>query len=163
MGDPDPDRTAALRLEYEDLVRERDRLRDARRSVTSALGPLPAASAVAVGLFGLLDTDLAGGRLKLYIGVLVLFALMAVAGLLATLRKPYRKLRKESLGDDRVSVKADSEAAWLTTMIALEKGIYPDLQDGFEYERTWLLLMQGAAVLQVLLLGVITVWGSWGK
>lgn len=130
------DRTAALRLEYEDLVRERDRLRDARRSVTSALGPLPAASAVAVGLFGLLDTNLAGGRLTLYIVVLVLFALMAVAGFLATLRRPYRKLRKVHLGGDRVSIGAASEASWLTSMIALEKRIYPDLADGFEYERT---------------------------
>jgi hypothetical protein len=41
---------ATLRLVYDDVVRERDRLRDARRAVTSQLEPFPVASAVVVGV-----------------------------------------------------------------------------------------------------------------
>ena len=40
-----------LRLVYADLINERDRLRDARRSITTQLGPLPASAGLIIGLF----------------------------------------------------------------------------------------------------------------
>jgi hypothetical protein len=42
-------------------------------------------------------------------------------------------------------------------MINLETEVYEELVEGFEFERKWLLRMQWAAVLQVTLLGAITV------
>ena len=157
MGDHDPDRTAALRLEYEDLVRERDRLRDARRSVTSALGPLPAASAVAVGLFGLVKGRIDDWMIGVYIAVLALFVFMAAAGAIAISRSSYRELRDGYVNKLGLSLAGASVPDWLAQMINLETGVYEDLVDGFEFERKWLLRMQWAAVLQVTLLGVITV------
>jgi hypothetical protein len=55
------DLAATLRQVCDNLVRERDRLRDARRSVSSQLGPLPAASAIDLGLFGSLGSVLKEG------------------------------------------------------------------------------------------------------
>ena len=39
-----------LRLIYEDILRERDRLRDERKFVTRQLGPTPAAGALIIAL-----------------------------------------------------------------------------------------------------------------
>jgi hypothetical protein len=150
-------RTAALGRAYADLVHERDRLRDARRSVTSALGPLPAASAVAVGLFGL-TSDVDSWYVVAYLVVLVLFVLMAIAGYKAATRMPYRKLRERYCMKHGWSWSFPaSEATWLQQMIRMEANLYPELIKGFESERKWLLWMQAAAVVQITLLGVITV------
>ena len=88
---------------------------------------------------------------------------MAVASWLATARKPYRELRDDYMKAQHVSLEAGSEQAWLATMIQVEKALYPKLVARFNWKRRWLLLMQWTAVIQVLLLGVITVLGSWGK
>jgi hypothetical protein len=61
--------------------------------VTSALGPLPAASAVAVGLFGLVKGRIDDWMIGVYIAVLALFLFMAVAGAIAISRSSYRELR----------------------------------------------------------------------
>jgi len=98
-----------------------------------------------------------GWMVGVYIAVLALFVLMAVAGAMAISRKPYRELRKSYLDEHDMSLYADSEADWLAQMIILEKGVYEELIDGFELERNWLLAMHWAAVVQVTLLGVITV------
>jgi hypothetical protein len=143
-----------LQRVYDDVVRERDRLRDARRAVTSQLGPLPAASAVIVGLFAALSDDV-DGRLPtvLFVLALALFLLMNVISMRAIGYKPYRELRDELLPDEGLDGKSESE--WLAEMIHVERELMTRLEGAFEKERRFLLAVQCLLALQVLLLAVI--------
>jgi hypothetical protein len=74
------------------------RLRDARRAITSQLGPFPAASAVVVTLFGAVSKDMHGSQSTLLFGlVLAAFVAMVLLSTIAVFPRPYRKLRKEAL------------------------------------------------------------------
>jgi len=159
MADPE-----TLRLVYDDLVHERDRLRDARRSVTSQLGPLPVASAVVVGLFGALSDDIHGLMTVVFIVVLAVFFAIAIVSAIALGYQPYRNLRREA---ERASGWADDDARpadeWLSGMIAVERLVKGPLGKAFDTERTFLLSVQWMLVAQVLLLGLIAVVAAWGR
>jgi hypothetical protein len=151
MEDPLP-----LRLVYDDLVRERDRLRDARRSVTSQLGPLPVASAVVVGLFGGLSRDIKGVLLtSLYAIALALFGVIVWYSAKAIEQSPYRTQRDAILPNDGRGLDKESESVWLARMIEMERSVRGPLVDSFEDERKSLILVQRLLVVQVLLLGLI--------
>lgn len=159
MADP-----GTLRLVYDDLVRERDRLRDARRSLTSQLGPLPVASAVVVGLFGALSDDIHGLMTVVFIVVLTLFFAIAIVSSIALGHKPYRLLRRDA---ERESGWTDDDARhpddWLTGMIAVERTVKGRSQKAYDTERTFLISVQWMLVAQVLLLGLIAVVAAWGS
>jgi hypothetical protein len=123
------------------LVRERDRLRDARRSVTAQLGPLPAAAAVVLGLFaGLPDNvqnrGLVWAALALFIGVIVLSAW-------GIRLDPYRRLSgqvdapttDDGLRDDDSLPRKD----WLLARINHERRIYYGAPTGSaEQPQNWI-------------------------
>ena len=98
MASPQPgDGESALSLVYDDLVRERDRLRDARRSVTSQLGPLPAASAIVLALFGALGPDIHGRMTVLFVIALLMLVAIAVVSSIAITYLPYRQIRRDAV------------------------------------------------------------------
>ena len=159
MADPE-----TLRLVYDDLVHERDRLRDARRSVTSQLGPLPVASAVVVGLFGAPQRRyprIDDGRVHRRAGCLLRHRDVSA---IALGYQPYRNLRREA---ERASGWADDDARpadeWLSGMITVERLVKGSLGKAFDTERTFLLSVQWMLVAQVLLLGLIAVVAAWGR
>jgi hypothetical protein len=153
-----------LRLVYDDLVRERDRLRDARRAVTSQLGPIPAVSAVVIALFGTLSDNISDSYSTLLFKVAIgAFILMVVISTIAVFRQPYRKLREKALGElpgGGQSLDGESEIDWLSTMIRLERKLTEGLERAFEWERGLLLVVQLLFVAQIVLLGLITVSAS---
>ena len=144
-----------LRLVYADLINERDRLRDARRSITAQLGPLPASAGLIIGLFAAFG-DIESGRMTLLYGLALLpFLLVMLVSTLALRRNPYRKLTKRepqtAEGDDLLP-----EEEWLTQRIALERRSYVDLEHDFEEERTSLLRVQVLLGAEVVYLVLIT-------
>ena len=168
----------ALTYAYEDIVHERDRLRDARASVTSQLGPLPASAGIAISLVGTLADGVNDGWLIVAAG---LFVLLVVVSTLYSGLWPYRRLRakyENELADHRdpgpnggqepqeLGWREDVSAReWLEHAIELERRIYgplrigqrpvrppfgiASLQDGFDAERT------GLYVVQLVFVGVI--------
>ncbi len=149
---------ATLRLVYDDLVRERDRLRDARRAVTSQLEPFPVASAVVVGLFaglsgqikGVLPTGLFGFALVLFV-IIVWFSTKAVG------QSPYRRERDAILPNDGRGLDRTPEPLWLARMIEMERSVKADVVASFEDERSSLHRVQRLFVVQILALGLIPV------
>jgi hypothetical protein len=154
-----------LELAYEDGVHERDRLRDARRSVTSQLGPLPAASAIVVGLFGALSDDIHGMTTVIIYGVaLALFVAIAAVSTRAITYEPYRVQREnaeKAVGWTHDETLLPSE--WLVGMMTVERAVKKKLESAFDRERKWLLIVQWMIVVQILLLGVIVLIGRWGE
>jgi len=151
-----PDPLPTLTLAYEDLVRERDRLRDARRSVTGKLGPLPAASAIVMGLFGAFsDQVLRGTPKSLYTAALVLFVLIGALSSLAIMSKSYRKLRYERLSKHGLASDSGLEINWLAARIQTERELMEGLGARFDRERNFLLAVQWLFVLQIALLAYI--------
>jgi hypothetical protein len=141
-----PDRDiGSLRLAYDDIVRERDRLRSARASVTRQLGPLPASAGIAISVVGALAT----GRVDSgwLIVALVLLVLLVVISILFSLLPPYRRLRaqfedeltRETAGGQATRPIARTgehklgfdvnlpEELWLRHMVDLERRIYGPL------------------------------------
>jgi len=155
---PEPE---TLKFVYEDLVRERDRLRDARRAISSQLGQLPTASAVVVTLFGALSNDIHGGQSTLLFRLaLAAFVAMVLLSLIAVFPpRPYRKLRKEALQklpDEGRGLDQQPTVEWLSSMIDLERKLTSRLETALGEERGVLLLVQGLFVAQIVLLGWIT-------
>lgn len=168
----------ALTLAYEDIVHERDRLRDARASVTSQLGPLPASAGIAVSLVGTLADGVNDGWLIVAAG---LFVLLVVISMRYSGLWPYRRLRakyerelagrrdaepKGTVQPHKLGCREDVSAReWLEHAIQLERRIYgplrigrppirlpfkiANLQDGFDAERT------GLYAVQLVFVGVI--------
>ena len=181
LGETTPVRrpsTETLRLVHEDLVRERDRLRDARRAVTAQLGPLPAASAVVVGLFGALSNDVHGPVLTSMFGIAVaIFVVIVWLSSRAIGRSPYRLKRVQALGKrgERLpEYLAKSEDEWLLAMIDLERSSFygtrrkdgtwtESSQDDFDAERKSLLRVQTLFAVQVILLGLMVGMASWNR
>lgn len=178
------DGLGVLKAAYEDIRRENERLRDARASVTRQLGPLPLSAAVVAGLVtGFAPPGkqpiqhtwmlvAAGG----------LFAALVLLSILYSNLKPYRQLRAKKeeslkrpdqivdqlLNPPHQAASPRIEAEWYSGMIRLEREVrgeprskwhrFPwgtqSLVDGFDKERTGLVLVQGlfAAVIVFLIL-----------
>lgn len=133
-----------LELAYKDVICERDRLRDARASVTRQLGPLPASAGIAITVVGALAQDVSEAWLIVAFSLLVLLVCVSIT---YSLLWPYRRLRatyEEKLAEsakarpatDPVSPEKphklgfDEGAAvseWLVHMIQLERQIYGPL------------------------------------
>jgi hypothetical protein len=101
--DPELD---ALKLRFEDLRRENERLRDARSAITAQLGPLPISAAIVAGL---VSGFALGGKTHLHERelhlALWLFGAMVLVSMLASTFRPYRKLRDKAIkGDEREGV-----------------------------------------------------------
>ncbi len=192
--EPSADHThvATLKVAYEEIRRESERLRDARASITRQLGPLPISAAVVGGLV----TGFApsGQTVTHHVWLLYLagglFALLVVLSIAYSNLKPYRQLRDEKLkawcpsrfdGLESPSqmlarlIKRPQEmgtqqasADWHRAMIRLELEIYgqprakwsqhrfpgriASLQEGFERERSGLVLVQGLFAVVIVLL-----------
>jgi hypothetical protein len=83
-----------LRLALEDLQRENQRLRTARASVTSQLGPLPISAALVAGLISGFTATGNGHLNHLLLGLaLIPFGLMVIVSIFYGAIEPYRKLR----------------------------------------------------------------------
>jgi hypothetical protein len=161
-----------LKLRYEDVVRECDRLRSARASVTTRLGPLPASAAIVIGLVGTVGNDVGEGYL---IAAVALFGLIVLLSMLFSSLAPYRLIRGRRIAANRVRDKCENDdelpfvgntvgeardpAIWLYEMLELEDEIYGrlrtsqprllprkwkdlDLQDAFDIERYALNVVQ---------------------
>ena len=151
-----------LRLVYADCVNERNRLRDARRGVTSRLGPLPASIGVIVALFAALGPELERWWTRLLFGLaLVPLALVIVLSARAIRERSYRELVAETEAD-RAGPKHDSlgEKDWLELMIGFEREMFPTLEAHFEQERKNLLRVEALLGIEVLLVVIITVLES---
>ena len=158
-----------LQLVYDGLVRERDRLRDARRAVTAQLGPLPAAGAVALGLFAGLPDNIQNRGLVGF--ALALFGAALLVSAWGIRHDPYRRqggqlgmpTREDGLRDDDVLPRED----WLLQRIKDERLIYygapaggaqePEtlsLQASFDRERSALLAVQLLVAAEVVVLAL---------
>jgi hypothetical protein len=133
MRDPVENRLAVLNLAHDDVCTERDRLRNARASFTSRLGPLPASAAVVIGLAGSSIGKVGVGWLA---GATLLLVLLIVTSTVYAGLAPYRVVRgkaqrsfEETLGtahrDPRFAFAPDAEdpVAWLEQKIKLEEKI----------------------------------------
>jgi hypothetical protein len=122
--DPELD---ALRLRFEDIRRENERLRDARSAITAQLGPLPISAAIVAGL---VSGFALGGKthlheLELHLA-LCLFGAMVLVSMLASTFRPYRKLRDKAIKDSKPGAdpeKATSAKEWYERMIGLEESL----------------------------------------
>ena len=92
MADRDED-IRSLQLAYDDIVRERDRLRSAQASVTRQLGPLPVSAGIAISVVGALARNRVDEGWLIVASVLLL--LLVVVGILFSVLAPYRRLRAE--------------------------------------------------------------------
>jgi hypothetical protein len=164
----------ALNRAYEDIVTERDRLRDARGAITRQLGPLPASAAIAISLVGALTEKASAIALGVAVG---LFGALVGVSIVYSVLPPYRKLRaKYEDGEKPHELGFDEHARatdWLEHMIGLERRIYgsldanranfrlpfgiENLQDSFDAERTGLFIVQALFVLVIatLVVGVL--------
>ena len=96
-----------LRLTLEDLQRENQRLRTARASVTSQLGPLPISAAVVAGLVSGFSAAGGGHLNHLLLGLaLIPFGLMVAVSIVYGAIRPYRKLRDSAERERRPSAGA---------------------------------------------------------
>jgi hypothetical protein len=174
-SDPDRPDEETLELVYEHLVRERDRLRGARREVTARLGPMPAAAGVVLGLFGGLPDHLHNrGLVWAALGV---FLVMIVLSSVAIVFSPYRRLAREldaPRGEGLLADDALPRADWLAKRIVHEREVYygpakeeqeegeggriarwrrpGSLEAGFDRERSLMLAVQWLLALEVTLL-----------
>jgi hypothetical protein len=167
---PDPE---TLALVYEDLVHERDRLRDARRQVTARLGPLPAAAGIVLGLFAGLPEHIQNRGLIW--GALGVFLVMIAVSSFAIGLSPYRRLIKQLDAPPGKGPHEDDalpKAEWLRQRIQREREVYygparrrednmrrlglwakpATLEASFNRERWMLLAVQWLLALEVLLL-----------
>jgi membrane protein implicated in regulation of membrane protease activity len=162
-----------LELRHDDLVAERDRLRDARAAVTGSLGPLPASAAIVIGLAGTVAGEIPDWAIWT---TLALFAVIMAISVVSSRLLPYRKLRAKREQDPRYELNDRSlttPESWLLRKIELEKAIYeggPDestwsaaikprtLARGFAFEHAALNIVQTlfAAIVIVLLVGILT-------
>ena len=126
------EREEALKLEFEDLRRENERLRDARSEITRQLGPLPISAAIVAGLVSGFTVDgkahLNPTLAHLALGV---FAAMVVVSIISSLLAPYRKLRDRverqrtagTPADAKSPHDAETPTEWYERMIEVERQI----------------------------------------
>lgn len=175
------DELEVLRLAYQDVLTERDRLRGARGSFTKTLGPLPASAAIVIGLVGSVAGRVGVGWLA---GAAVLLVVLIVIGLAYADLPPYRLLRgaRQPAGGIAFSLDAKDEADWLRRKIELEEELcgksrttqrfnlrreVDNLQDALDVERWASVLVQllFAEIVVALVLGItmqgVTEWVQW--
>ena len=159
------DRLELAKLRYEDVVSERDRLRDARAGLTSKLGPLPASAAIVIGLAGTVADKVEQWALIAAGG---LFAALVILSILFSSLRPYRIMRAKSshAGAGELPFPApedDDPTTWLERKTRMEEDLYgklnrsqpvfrlgfspSDLQAAFDIERSALNLVQLLFVL----------------
>lgn len=115
-----------LRLRFEDLRRENERLRDARSDITRQLGPLPISAAIVAGLvsgFGVAGKAHLNHTYAHW--ALIVFGVMVLVSIISSVLMPYRRLRDKIEGKPE-TLKPDNTSdpgAWYTSMIALEDKI----------------------------------------
>ena len=144
MTDRDED-IRSLQLAYDDIVRERDRLRSARASVTAQLGPLPASAGIAISVVGALASNRVEDAWLIVASVLLL--ILVLVGIVFSVLVPYRRLRahhEDEVARVTASPRAPEPTAgasehelgfseqlprrlWLEHMIELERRIYGPL------------------------------------
>jgi hypothetical protein len=130
---PESEREKLLRLRFEDLQRENERLRDARSAITSQLGPLPISAAIVAGLVSGFTVD---GKAHLNHTLahwaLGAFGLMVLVSMISSILKPYRKLRDELEKDPtKCPSGATDPTDWYLRMIAVEEGVRGTSKSGF--------------------------------
>src|SRR5437879_1853656 len=120
---PLSDDPEVLRLTLEDLQRENQRLRTARASVTSQLGPLPISAAIVAGLISGFTATGNGHLNHTLLGLaLIPFALMVLVSIFYGAIKPYRKLRDSAERKRRPSACATPEE-YYREAIRIEEGV----------------------------------------
>lgn len=120
-----------LKLRFEDLRRENDRLRDARSEITKQLGPLPISAAVVAGLISGFATS---GQVHLDRGLtyaaLGTFLAMVIVSSISSVLQPYRRLRekveKRGPKPDSTTTRAD----WYAQMIEVEQRVRGKNKEG---------------------------------
>lgn len=167
------DRIQVLKQVHEEVVSERDRLRDARAAFTGRLGPLPASAAIVIGLTGTAAGKVDRGWI---LAAGVLFILLVLVSTVYSGLPPYRLLRAP-LQRERDQWPGSSESTsfgfgrdardlskWLEAKIALEERICGELrgEQGFSLTRSPTNLQQALDVersafiiVQILFVGII--------
>jgi acid phosphatase family membrane protein YuiD len=151
-----------LELIHADLVAERDRLRDAQRTVTSQLGPIPASTSVVLGLLAAVAT----GEGSVSDRVIVVGAALAFSVLITALSirwsggQPYRELREKAMQrqESRLGPETESDpVSWLERRIELETGLYGELVSRFNSQRRHLFVVQGLLLAEAIVVVVLAV------
>jgi hypothetical protein len=110
-------------MTLEDVRSENQRLRTARASVTSQLGPLPISAAIVAGLVsGFSATGNAHLNHTLLIVAFAPFTLMVLVSVLYAAIKPYRKLRDKAERQRRPAASA-SPKQYYRDMIRIEEEV----------------------------------------
>jgi hypothetical protein len=125
MSPPEKPDVNTLRLIYEHQVRERDRLRDARRTVTAQLGPLPASAGLVIGLFAGLSPNVENRGL--WWAALALFLGVIAVSVGSSRVDPYRRAAAEvdePRGEGLQPGDLLAEEEWLATRIEIERRLY---------------------------------------
>lgn len=174
-GAPQPgacaDQTSALKtleLEYEDICRERDRLRAARSDFSRQLGPLPVAAGISTGTIAVFARHVRHSELLwVALGLLVALVLVSILYSSVPAYRHIRAVKERRLGKPDGLPPTD----WYRRMIELERAIYgspiehnrykllprrrpSDLQDAFDRERVGLYAVQLLFVLLVIALAL---------
>lgn len=152
---------ATLKLTYDRVCHERDRLRDARGFFARSLGPLPASAGISTALVAVLGE---GENPALLVLALVGLVALVVLGIWYDGAPAYRHLYAARAGSDP-GEDLLAPADWYRAMIRREREIYGadrtrnrwrapwekvrDLQDGLDHERTGVRLVQAVWVLVV--------------
>jgi hypothetical protein len=175
------ERVQVLKQVYDDVLTERDRLRDARAGFTSRLGPLPASAAIVIGLTGATADQVDRGWIA-FAGVL--FVLLVLVSTVYSGLAPYRLIRgplqrKEDRWPGSPDVTsfafgrdANNLAEWLEAKIALEERVCGELpseqrfslirrptnlQQALDVERSAFIVVQilFVAIILTVVLGVV--------
>lgn len=148
------DELAALKLEYDRVAHERDRLRDARAFFARQLGPLPALAGGAI-LAGTLTENVADWGTAT---AGALFVLMSAVSYLLSNRRPYRSIREN---EERQAIerrcclmekRLASPARWYRDELDLEERVYKQLGTELRFERWGVFIVQALFVLIVAVL-----------
>src|SRR3954452_5944048 len=126
------EKVKALRLTFEDLQRENERLRDARSDITKQLGPLPISAAIVAGLIsGFTTTGKSHLDHTLTHWALGLFAAMVIVSALSGVLQPYRRLRDKAERTGPKPAEQTTAEAWYEEMIKLEVAVRGKAKTGF--------------------------------
>jgi len=158
-----------LELEYEDICRERDRLRAARSDFARQLGPLPVAAGISTATITVFARHVHHSELLwVALGLLVLLVVVSILYGSIPAYRHIRAVNERRLGQPTGKL---SPAAWYRRMIDLERAVYgasiernrykllpsrrpSDLQDAFDRERVGLYTVQLLFVLLVVTLAL---------
>jgi hypothetical protein len=153
----DEEDPGTLGLVYDNLVRGRDRLRDAQRAVTSQLGPLPTSASAVIALLATVgfEGDLERADRYWLAGIAVGVSLVIAAiSIWAIKRPPYREdLAADALKSPPKPIRL-SEAEWLRERIDSESPLYERLEAAFNKQHLALRCVQGLLAVEALVVVV---------